>query len=73
MQCKKCETRKIRKGVLSLGEKLSGTCPCGFSFFTPFGESEAVEVMQNHVKRIHLKDYPNGVTKAEAMKHIKQA
>jgi hypothetical protein len=34
---------------------------------------DAVAVMQDHVKRIHPKDYPNGLTKAEAMEHIKEA
>jgi hypothetical protein len=53
--------------------KLIGTCPCGFVITTPHGEAEAVEVMQNHVKRIHAKDYPNGITKEEALKDIKEA
>jgi hypothetical protein len=53
--------------------KFIGTCPCGFVITTPHGEAEAVEVMQNHVKRIHAKDYPNGITKEEALKDIKEA
>jgi hypothetical protein len=53
-------------------KKLSGECPCGFSFVTPHGEDDAVAVMQNHVERIHRTDYPRGISKAEVMKHIKE-
>jgi len=51
--------------------KLNGDCPCGFSFVTPHGGDDAVAVMQLHVDRIHKKDYPKGVTRSEALKHIK--
>lgn len=56
-----------------MAKKLTGVCPCGFTFTTPHGEDEAVEVIQNHVKRIHSKDYPNGLTREEAMEDIKEA
>ena len=44
---------------------------CGFSFSTPHGEDDAVAVAQYHVSRIHKKEYPNGVSRAEALKMIK--
>ena len=59
-------------GVNLLGEKLTGICPCGFSFITPHGEDDAVSVMQYHVKLVHEKEYPNGQTRAEALEHIKK-
>jgi hypothetical protein len=49
-----------------------GDCPCGFHFTTPHGEDDAVAVLQNHVQRIHLKDYPKGLSKEEALKSIKE-
>jgi hypothetical protein len=55
-----------------MAKKLKGTCPCGFSFITPHGEDDAVAVIQYHVKRIHGKDYPNGLTRAEAMDDIEE-
>ena len=55
-----------------MAEKFTGICPCGFSFTTPAGEDDAVAVMQYHAKLQHKKDYPNGATKAEAMKYIKK-
>jgi hypothetical protein len=55
-----------------LAKKLSGICPCGFTFTTPHGEDDAVAVMQYHVERIHKKEYPNGQTRSEAMEHIKK-
>ena len=53
-----------------MAKKLSGVCPCGFSFVTPHGEDDAVAVMQYHVK--HKKDYPNGLTRAQALEDIKE-
>jgi hypothetical protein len=55
-----------------MAKKLGATCPCGFSFVTPHGEDDAVAVLQLHVERIHKKDYPKGVSKAEALKQIKE-
>ena len=52
--------------------KFSGICPCGFSFNTPAGEDDAVAVMQYHAELQHKKDYPNGATKEEALKYIKE-
>lgn len=51
---------------------LGANCPCGFSFSTPHGEDDAVAVVQLHVQRIHKKDYPNGISRAEALKEIKE-
>jgi hypothetical protein len=58
--------------VVVLAGKLKGTCPCGFSFITPHGEDDAVAVMQYHVKLIHNKDYPNGLTRAQALDDIEE-
>ena len=43
----------------------------GFSFSTPHGEDDAVAVAQYHVSRVHTKEHPNGVSRAEALKMIK--
>jgi hypothetical protein len=56
-----------------MAKKLMGECPCGFSFVTPHGEDDAVAVMQLHVNRIHRKDYPKGISRSDAMKHVKEA
>jgi hypothetical protein len=56
-----------------LAKKLIGTCPCGFTFTTPHGEDDAVTIMQNHAKRIHPQDYPNGLSREKAMENIKEA
>jgi len=55
-----------------MAKKLTGICPCGFSFTTPHGEDDAVKVMQYHAELVHKKEYPNGATKEEAMKYIKE-
>ncbi len=53
-------------------KKLGAECPCGFSFVTPHGEDDAVAVLQLHVQRIHKKEYPQGVSRAEALKELKE-
>jgi hypothetical protein len=55
-----------------MAKMLGANCPCGFSFSTPHGEDDAVAVVQLHVQRIHKKDYPNGISRAEALKEIKE-
>ncbi len=55
-----------------MAKKLGAECPCGFSFSTPHGEDDAVAVVQLHVQRVHKKDYPQGVSRAEALKQIKE-
>ena len=55
-----------------MAKKLTGICPCGFSFVTPHGEDDAVAVMQYHAKLLHKKEYPNGATKEQALKYIKE-
>ncbi len=55
-----------------MGKVLMGECPCGFSFKTPHGEDDAAAVLQYHIERIHKKEYPNGVTKLQAMEHVKE-
>jgi hypothetical protein len=56
-----------------LEKKLKGTCPCGFNFITPHGEDDAVAVIQYHVQRIHKKEYPNGLTRAQALEDIEES
>jgi hypothetical protein len=55
-----------------LAKKLKVDCPCGFSFVTPHGEDDAVAVIQLHVKRIHAKDYPNGISRELALKQVRE-
>ena len=54
-----------------MATKLSMECPCGFSFVTPHGEDDAVAVAQLHVERVHKADYPQGISRAEALTHLK--
>ena len=56
-----------------MATKLSMECPCGFSFVTPHGEDDAVAVAQLHVERAHKADYPQGISRAEALTHLKSA
>jgi hypothetical protein len=58
--------------VIELAKKLMGDCPCGFSFTTPHGEDDAVAMLQYHVERIHKKEYPQGASRVESLKHIKE-
>ncbi len=51
---------------------LIGKCPCGFNFATPHGEDDAVSMMQYHVMKIHKSEFPNGLTREEALKDIKE-
>jgi hypothetical protein len=56
---------------MDMATKLSMECPCGFSFVTPHGEDDAVAVAQLHVERVHKADYPQGISRAEALTHLK--
>jgi len=56
-----------------LAKMLMDECPCGFTFKTPHGEGDAAAVMQFHIQRVHKKEYPTGVTKLQAMEHIREA
>jgi len=58
--------------VIVLVRKLGVECPCGFSFVTPHGEDDAVAVVQLHLERIHKKDFPQGISRTEALKQIKE-
>lgn len=62
-----------QREVIDVAKKMVGTCPCGFTFTTPHGMDDAVAVMQYHVKLIHKKDFPNGLTREQAMEDIKEA
>jgi len=57
---------------MDMATKLSMECPCGFSLVTPHGEDDAVAVAQLHVERIHKADYPKGISRAEALTHLKE-
>jgi len=63
---------KANLEVKNVVKKLMGECPCGFSFVTPHGEDDAAAMMQYHIERIHKKDYPKGVSKSDAMEHVKE-
>jgi hypothetical protein len=57
---------------MNMANKLGVDCPCGFSFMTPHGQDDAVAVVQLHVDRVHKKDFPNGLSRADALKEIKE-
>ena len=46
-------------------------CPCGFGFVTPHGQDDAVAMVQLHVNRIHKQDFPNGLSREDALKEAK--
>ena len=54
-----------------MAKSLGSDCPCGFSFTTPHGEEDAIAIVQLHVSRVHKKDYPNGISRKEAVEHLK--
>lgn len=58
-------------GDVNMANKLGVDCPYGFSFMTPHDEDDAVAVTQLHVERVHKKDFPNGLSRADALKEIK--
>jgi len=53
-----------------MANKIGADCPCGFSFATPHDQDDALAVLQLHVDRIHKADYPQGISKAEALMHL---
>ena len=57
---------------MNMASKFSMECPCGFTFMTPHGQDDAVAVAQLHVDRVHKSDYPQGLSRAEAVKHLKE-
>jgi hypothetical protein len=61
-----------RDGDVNMANKLGVDCPCGFSFVTPHGQEDAVAVVQLHVDRVHKADYPKGISRAEALTHLKE-
>ncbi len=46
-------------------------CPCGAEFKT-HTEDEIVEHVSMHVKSAHRKDYPQGISRPEALKMVKE-
>ena len=61
-----------RDSEVDMVNKLSVDCPCGFSFVTPHGEEDALAVVQLHIDRVHKADYPQGISRADALAHIKE-
>ena len=59
-------------GDMNMADKLGVNCPCGFTFATPHGQDDAVAVVQLHIDRVHKNDYPNGLSRADALKEIKK-
>jgi hypothetical protein len=57
---------------MNMASKLSVECPCGFTFMTRHGQDDAVAVVQLHIDRIHKSDYPQGISRAEAITHLKE-
>jgi hypothetical protein len=53
-----------------MANQYAADCPCGFTFVTPHGEDDAVAIIQLHVDRVHKKDYPQGISRAEALTHL---
>jgi hypothetical protein len=60
-------------GEMNMASKLGAECPCGFTFATPHGQDDAVAVLQLHIDRIHKSDYPQGISRAEAITHLREA
>ena len=66
-------THATRSGSdMNMASKFSMECPCGFTFTTPHGQDDAVAVAQLHIDRVHKSDYPQGLSRAEAVKHLKE-
>ena len=63
----------LLSGDPSMENKYGVNCPCGFSFVTPHGQDDAVAVIQLHVDRIHKQDFPNGLSREDALKALKEA
>jgi hypothetical protein len=59
-------------GDMNMADKLGVDCPCGFTFATPHGQDDAVAVVQLHIDRVHKNDYPNGLSRADALKEIEK-
>jgi hypothetical protein len=57
---------------MNMAGKLGAECPCGFSFVTPHGQDDAVAVVQLHVDRVHKADYPQGISRADAIAELKE-
>jgi len=52
-----------------------GTIIISYEHASPFSDLsyDAVAVVQLHIERIHKKDYPNGISRTDALKEIKEA
>jgi hypothetical protein len=63
----KYRTPKMRPMTQLIG----ADCPCGFTFTTPHGQEDAIAIITLHVNRVHSKDFPKGLTRAEAIADLK--
>ena len=55
-------------------KRMRGECgKCGFNFETPAGENDAVSTLQHHYERMHKQEYPRGISREEALRHIREA
>jgi hypothetical protein len=55
-------------------KRMRGECgKCGFNFETPAGENDAVSTLQHHYERMHKQEYPQGISREEALRHIREA
>jgi hypothetical protein len=59
-------------GDMNMASKLGVECPCGFTFMTPHGQDDAVAVVQLLIDRIYKSDYLQGISRAEAITHLKE-
>jgi hypothetical protein len=55
-----------------LKKKLSGQCPCGYSFGTFDDEKDAILKVRLHFDRFHKDFLPFGITEAEALDLLKK-
>jgi hypothetical protein len=51
---------------------IGADCPCGFTFTTPHGEEDVIAITTLRVHRVHSKDFPKGVSRAEAIADLKK-
>ncbi|HVP23190.1 MAG TPA: hypothetical protein VMS77_04700 [Conexivisphaerales archaeon] len=53
-------------------ELLGADCPCGFTFTTPHGKEDAIAIITLHVNRVHAKEFPHGISRADAIADLKK-
>jgi hypothetical protein len=55
-----------------LKKKLSGQCPCGYTFGTFDDEKDAIVKVRSHFDRFHKDFLPFGITDVEALGLLKK-